>query len=173
MRKAVAGVCLFLLAIVAAPLATFAQTPILTQHYDNARDGQNTNETILTQANVNSTTFGKLFALGVDGQVYAQPLYVPGVAIPGQGTHNVLYVATEHDSVYAFDADAGGAPLWQVTFLVHGETTLSTSDVGNTQYTTPEIGITGPPVIDPSTNTFYVVVNPKESGAYVYRLHAL
>ena len=111
----VAKFCLGLLLTVAAPLSARAQTPVLTQHYDNARDGQNTNETILTQSSVNSTTFGKLFALGVDGQVYAQPLYVPGVSIPGQGTHNVLYVATEHDSVYAFDADSGGAPLWQVT----------------------------------------------------------
>jgi hypothetical protein len=173
MRRAVAGACLFLLAIVVAPVSTFAQTPILTQHYDNARDGQNTDETILTRSNVNSTTFGKLFALGVDGQVYAQPLYVPGVVIPGQGTHNVLYVATEHDSVYAFDADAGGAPLWQVTFLVNGATTLATSDVGNTQDINPEIGITGTPVIDSSTNTLYVVANTKESGACVYRLHAL
>lgn len=169
----VAKLCLGLLLTVAAPLSARAQTPVLTQHYDNARDGQNTNETILTQSSVNSTTFGKLFALGVDGQVYAQPLYVPGVSIPGQGTHNVLYVATEHDSVYAFDADSGGAPLWQVTFLVNGATTLSTSDVGNTQDINPEIGITGTPVIDSSTNTLYVVANTKESGAYVYRLHAL
>src|SRR5580692_1392832 len=173
MRRAVAGACLFLLAIVVAPVSTFAQTPILTQHYDNARDGQNTDETILTRSNVNSTTFGKLFALGVDGQVYAQPLYVPGVVIPGQGTHNVLYVATEHDSVYAFDADAGGAPLWQVTFLVNGATTLSTSDVGNTQDINPEIGITGTPAIDSSTKTLYVVAHTKESGALIYRLHAL
>ncbi len=173
MRKAVAGVCLFLLAIVAAPVSTVAQTSILTQHYDNARDGQNTNETILTRSNVNSTTFGKLFALGVDGQVYAQPLYVLGVTIPGQGTHDVLYVATEHDSVYAFDADAGGAPLWQVTFLVNGATTLSTSDVDGIQDINPELGITGTPVIDLSTNTLYVVANTKESGALIYRLHAL
>jgi Chitobiase/beta-hexosaminidase C-terminal domain/Legume lectin domain len=173
MRKAVAEACLLLLTIFVAPFSAQAQTSILTQHYDNARDGQNTNETILTQSNVNSATFGKLFALGVDGQVYAQPLYVPGVAIPGQGTHNVLYVATEHDSVYAFDADAGGAPLWRVTFLVNGATTLSTADVGNTQDINPEIGITGTPAIDSSTKTLYVVANTKESGALIYRLHAL
>jgi hypothetical protein len=173
MRKAVAEACLLLLTIVFAPFSAQAQTSILTQHYDNARDGQNTNETILTQLNVNSATFGKLFALGVDGQVYAQPLYYPGVAIPGQGTHNVLYVATEHDSVYAFDADAGGAPLWQVTFLVNGATTLSTADVGNTQDINAEIGITGTPAIDASTKTLYVVANTKESGALIYRLHAL
>ena len=95
------------------------------------------------------------------------------VAIPGQGTHNVLYVATEHDLVYAFDADTGGAPLWQVNFLVNGATTLSTSDVGGTQDINPELGITGTPVIDSTTGTLYVVVNTKESGALIYRLHAL
>ncbi|MGA9569862.1 MAG: chitobiase/beta-hexosaminidase C-terminal domain-containing protein [Candidatus Acidiferrales bacterium] len=173
MRKAVVKFCLMVLTTVVAPFSVYAQTSILTQHYDNARTGQNTNETILTPTNVNSTTFGKLFALGVDGYVYAQPLYVPGVVVPGQGTHNVLYVATEHDSLYAFDADTGGAPLWYVTFLVNGATTLSTSDVGNTQDIHPEIGITGTPVIDPATNTLYVVVNTKESGALIYRLHAL
>jgi Legume lectin domain/Chitobiase/beta-hexosaminidase C-terminal domain len=173
MRKAVAKVCLTLLTIIVVPLSAHAQTSILTQHYDAARTGQNTSETILTPANVNSTSFGKLFALGVDGYVYAQPLYVPGVAIPGQGTHNVLYVATEHDSLYAFDADTGGAPLWYVTFLVNGATTLSTSDVGNTQDIHPEMGITGTPVIDPTMKTLYVVVNTKESGALIYRLHAL
>ena len=174
MRMAAARVCLVLLSAIVAPLAVSAQTSILTQHYDNARTGQNTNETILTPANVNSTSFGKLFELGVQGYVYAQPLYVPGVAIPGKGTHNVLYVATEHDFLYAFDADTGGAPLWFVTFLVNGATTLSTADVGNTQDINPEIGITGTPVIDSSTKTLYVVVNTKESGgALIYRLHAL
>src|ERR1700734_1053964 len=99
-------------------------TSILTQHYDTARTGQNTTETVLNPSNVNSTLFGKLFSLTVDGYVYAQPLYVPGVVIPGNGTHNVLYVATEHDSLYAFDAD-NGAQLWLVNFLVHGATPLS------------------------------------------------
>jgi Chitobiase/beta-hexosaminidase C-terminal domain/Legume lectin domain len=173
MRKAVVKFCLLLLTTVVAPFSVYAQTNILTQHYDNARTGQNTAETILTPANVNSTTFGKLFALGVDGYVYAQPLYVSGVVMPGGGTHNVLYVATEHDSLYAFDADTGGAPLWYVTFLVNGASTLSTSDVGNTQDIHPEMGITGTPVIDDSTKTLYVVVNTKESGALIYRLHAL
>ncbi len=173
MRMAAAKVHLALLAIMFAALSAHAQTPILTQHYDNARTGQNTNETVLNPANVNSTNFGKLFEIGVQGYVYAQPLYVPGVAIPGQGTHNVLYVATEHDLVYGFDADTGGAPLWMVSFLVNGATTLSPADVGNTQDIHPEIGITGTPVIDSATNTLYVVANTKESGAFIYRLHAL
>ena len=95
-----------------------------------------------------------------------------GVAIPGNGTHNVLYVATEHDFLYAFDAD-NGAQLWLVNFLVNGATPLSPSDVGNTQDINPEIGITGTPTIDPTTNTLYVVVNTKESGNLIYRLHAI
>ena len=109
--------------------------------YDTARTGQNTGETVLNPTNVNSTTFGKLFTLTVDGYVYAQPLYVPALAIPGNGTHNVLYVATEHDGLYAFDADTG-SQLWYVTFLINGATTVSTADVGGTQDINPEMGIT-------------------------------
>src|ERR1700722_6452866 len=149
----------------------FAQTPILTEHYDNARTGQNTSETILTPANVSSGTFGKLFTLKADGYVYAQPLYAPNLAIPGNGTHNVIFIATEHDSVYAYDAD-NGAQLWFRTFLSAGVTTLTPNDV-STQDIHPEIGITGTPVIDPAMTTLYVVVNTKESTGYVYRLHAL
>src|ERR1700721_2517701 len=89
-------------------------TGVFTQHNDNARTGQNLNETILNTTNVNSSKFGKIFSYPVDGQVYAQPLYVPNVTIPGQGVHNVLYVVTENDTLYAFDAD-GLTPniLWQ------------------------------------------------------------
>jgi hypothetical protein len=149
-----------------------AQTSILTQHYDNGRTGQNTNETILTTSNVNSTTFGKIFTLPVQGYVYAQPLYVPNVAIAGQGTHNVLYVATEHDLLYAFDADTGGAPLWVVNFLVNGGTPVPNGNV-STGDIVPEIGITGTPVIDSTTKTLYVVSKTLESGTYFLRLHAI
>jgi hypothetical protein len=150
-----------------------AQTSILTQHYDNARTGQNTSETILTPANVSAPmSFGKLFTFPVTGYVYAQPLYMPGVVIPGHGTHNVLYVATEHDLVYAFDADTLGAPLWTVSFLNGSATTVPNGDV-STGDIIPEIGITGTPAIDPNTKTLYVVANTKENGQYPYRLHAL
>ena len=160
------------ISLFASALGASAQTSILTQHYDNSRSGQNTNETILTPTNVNSTTFGKLFTLPVDGYVYAQPLYVPGVAIASKGTHNVLYVATEHDSLYAFDADTGGAPLWQISFIVNGGSTVPNGNV-STSDIVPEIGITGTPVIDSTTNTLYVVSKTLEGGNYFLRLHAI
>jgi Legume lectin domain/Chitobiase/beta-hexosaminidase C-terminal domain len=153
-------------------LSTSAQTSVVTQHNDIGRTGQNTNETILTPSNVNSTTFGKLFSLVVDGYVYAQPLYVPGVVVPGQGTHNVLYIATEHDTVYAFDADTGGFPLWKTSFLINGATTVPYQDVIAADIR-PEIGITGTPVIDPVAKTIYVVAKTLEGAAFVFRLHAL
>src|SRR5579884_1450921 len=154
---------------------------VLTYHNDNARTGLNSGETILTPADVNSTSFGKLFSYHLDGQMYAQPLYVPNLAIPGKGTHDVVFAATEHDSVYAFDADTngpGGGLLWQASFInpTAGVTTMPTADVGSSGVS-PEIGITSTPVIDPATNTLYVVAMTKEvSGttvSYHQRLHAL
>jgi hypothetical protein len=146
---------------------------VLTYHNDNSRSGLNSSETILTPSNVNASTFGKLGFDSVDGKVDAQPLYVANVTVPGQGTHNILYVATEHDSVYAFDADTG-AQLWKVSMLGTGEVP---SDPVHGSQVTPEIGVTATPVIDPTSNTMYVVAMSKHvSGStttYIQRLHAL
>jgi hypothetical protein len=146
-----------------------------TYHNDNLRTGQNNNETILTTAIVNHTQFGKLFSFPIDGIAFASPLYVESVNIPGQGFHNVVYVATEHDSVYAFDADGlSNNPLWHVSFLGSGITTIPCGDTGECGDISVEVGITGTPVIDQSTGTMYVVVNTKENGTnYFQRLHAL
>jgi hypothetical protein len=155
-----------------------AQVVVSTQHNDNYRTGQNTNETILTLANVNRKQFGQLFSQEVDGYIYAQPLYVSGVNIPNKGVHNVVYVATEHDSLYAFDADnkAGpnANPLWQVSFIdpAHGISVVTSEDVSCTDLV-PEIGITGTPAIDLSTNTMYLVTKTKDNGKFTHKLHAV
>jgi Concanavalin A-like lectin/glucanases superfamily/IPT/TIG domain/Domain of unknown function (DUF2341)/Putative Ig domain len=161
-----------------APSGISAQTSVLTQHNDNARTGQNTNETILKTSNVNASQFGKLFAMAVDGQVYAQPLYVPNVSIAG-GTHNVVIIATENDSVYAFDADSGGAPLWKASMVdaLHGagsgETPLNNSTTIDCEDMQSTIGITSTPVIDPASNTIYVEAKSTDGLNYFHRLHAL
>ena len=151
-----------------------------TAHNDNGRTGENLNETVLTPSNVNSSTFGKLFSYPLDGLTFASPLYVENVAIPGQGNHNVVYVATEHDSVYAFDADGkSSTPLWKDSFInpAAGVNPIPPAVTGETQDIPNEIGITGTPVIDQATNTMYVVAATQEvSGGtttYVNRLHAL
>jgi PQQ-like domain len=150
-----------------------ADTAVTTFKNDGERDGDFTNETILNESNVNVTQFGKRVQYSVDGQVYAEPLFLPDLSING-GTHNVVFVATENDSVYAFDADATSAiaPLWQVSLLPSGATAVS-SNVSGCGDLTPEIGITGTPVIDPATDTLFVVSYDTEGGNEVYRLHAL
>jgi uncharacterized protein (TIGR03437 family) len=153
-------------------LLTLAQVNVLTYQYDNTRAGANRQETVLTPANVNSSQFGKLISYPVDGLVYAQPLYAANLAVNGS-TRNVVFVATEHDSVYAFDADGKSAsPLWHVNFLINGATTVPAADTSCDQIA-PEIGITGTPVIDPATNTIYLSAMTKENGNYFHRLHAL
>src|ERR1700719_4716509 len=163
-----------------APRAT-AQTNVTTYHYDNSRTGQNSAETLLTPSNVNATQFGKLFALPVDGAVYAQPLYVSNLTI-GDDTHNVVFVATEADSVYAFDADtntgANSGFLWRASLIdtAHGAaidaTPVTASDVGCDNLV-PNIGITSTPVIDLTTGTMYVEAKSKENGVFIHRLHAI
>jgi len=158
------------LTVQTAPITT-AQD-VTTFHYNVARDGLNPQETILTQSNVNSTQFGKIGFDPVDGKVDAQPLYLADVMIGGQ-QHNVLYVATEHASVYAFDADTG-AQLWKTSALGSGETT---SDDHHCLQITPEIGITSTPVIErkqgPNGTLFTVAMSKDSTGAYHQRLHAL
>ena len=140
---------------------------------DVERDGDFSNETILNESNVNATQFGKRVQYSVDGQVYAEPLYLPNLTVNG-AAHNVVFVATENDSVYAFDADATSAiaPLWKVSLLPSGATAVS-NNVSGCGDLTPEIGITGTPVIDPATDTLFVVSYDTEGGNEVYRLHAL
>src|SRR5438093_3423965 len=142
---------------------------VWTQHNDNSRTGANLNETILTTSNVNVNQFGKLFSRVVDGQVYAQPLYVPGVNI--QGLHNVVYVATMKNNLYAFDADDPNAstPLWQVNF----GPSVPNVDVGGAEDITGPIGLTSTPVIDSASGTLYCVAKTKESNSYIQRLHAV
>jgi uncharacterized protein (TIGR03437 family) len=159
-------------------LSAAAQVSVLTYQYDLSRAGVNPNEAGLTPQNVNANQFGRLFFYPVDGEVYTQPLYVANLNMGAKGTHDVVFVATEHDSVYAFDADGPGGsasgPLWHVSFLnaAAGVTSVPSGDTGCGQIQ-PEIGITGTPVIDRQSGTLYVVAMTKESGKYVHRFHAL
>jgi hypothetical protein len=157
---------------------------VLTQHNDISRTGLNASETVLTPTNVNTATFGKTFSQAVDGFIYAQPLYVPNVTIAG-GTHNVIYVATEGDSVYAFDADSNTGSnaglLWHASLIdtAHGAAAGATTvnieadlSSGCTDLI-PQVGITSTPVIDPASGTMYVEAKSKENGNFIHRLHAI
>ncbi len=166
------------MAILTVNSASGSTVNVVTYHYDNLRTGQNLNETILTPANVNSTTFGKLGSFTVDGLVDAQPLYLSEEPMPNVGSKNVLYVATENDSVYAFDADSvngtTSAYLWKVSLLGTGETP---SDNRGCSQVTPQIGVTSTPVIDrsrgPHGAIYVVAMSTDANGNYYQRLHAL
>jgi hypothetical protein len=157
-------------ALLAAPRAA-SQVDVLTYHNDNARTGQNLNETVLKPGSVNTAHFGQLFTRAVDGWVYAQPLYMSHLSMLEKGVHNVVFVATEHNSVYAFDADSNlgsnAQPLWHAFLLPKGA--LDSGGAGIRW----DSGITGTPVIDGATGTLYVVAKSYENSTYVQRLHAL
>lgn len=168
-----AGIAAAALLLIVRAIAAPGGVDVVTYHYDVARTGQNLNEPILNASTVNPSLFGKAAFFGTDGKVDAQPLHLSAVGVPGQGVHDVLYVATEHDTVYAFDAQTG-ATLWRVSLLGAGETT---SDARGCSQVIPEIGVTATPVIDRSrgpNGAIYVVAMSKNgSGSYFQRLHAL
>jgi outer membrane protein assembly factor BamB len=169
-RVAYCAIVLFFLLHSLTPFPAQAQVSVTTHHNDVSRTGQNLNETVLNTSNVNLNQFGKLFACPVDGQIYAQPLYVAQVTISST-THNVVYVATENNSVYAFDAD-NGTQLWHVNL----GTPVPSSNISSTyKDLTPVIGITGTPVIDPASSTLYLVAKTKDTSNNTYHqnLHAL
>jgi hypothetical protein len=178
--------CAWGLLLAAAPLSSNAQVSVLSYHNDPASTGQNLNETRLTPASINFAGFGKIYASSVDGQIFAQPLYVPGVTITAgasQGTHNVVYVATQHNTLYALDS-ISGAPLWSVRLVdaAGGETPVSGDDTASSDIS-PEVGVTSTPVIDPNfdpvTSKRYIYVFAKsvrQIGGlphYYQRLHAI
>ncbi len=155
--------------------AAHALQPVLQRGYEAGVSGANLSEVALNTSNVAPSTFGLVFKLPVDDNVYAQPLYVPSVAIPGQGTHNVVYVATMSDSLYAFDADTG-APLWSVNFASR----VGATPVPIAQFTfsgnrniVGNLGILSTPVIDPLTHVMYLVACTLENSTMAYRLHAV
>jgi len=177
--RGIAGLCWLVMVCGGA----WAQPSVWTHRYDNARSGVNAGEVQLNTSNVNPGQFGKLFSYGVDADIYTQPLVIANVAVAGKGTHNVVFVATNNNSVYAFDADTNRSgndlPLWHVNFNGPGVTPIPATDVQtlNSIRTPGPIGIMGTPVIDQATGTLYVVARTKETvGASVtdvQRLHAL
>lgn len=169
--KRIASVLLPTLLVFGSSQLGQAQVSVLTYHNDNFRTGANTNETVLTPAIVSSNIFKRVFTRAVDGYVYAQPLVAAGVHVRRGRMRNVVYVATEHDSVYAFDADTGGR-YWRRTLLPRHGHTVSSNDVTCTDLI-PEIGVTSTPVIDATTSTLYVLEKGKTNTVFFQRLHAL
>ncbi len=158
--------------IAIASLCLSATAQVTTQHNDISRTGVNDSETILTPGNVNSAHFGKLLSVAVDGFITGQPLYMPTVSLPDGSTHNIVFVATMHDSVYAIDAK-NGAVLWTRSLLPHNASTIPISIEGCPDTGFTEVGILGTPVIDTSNNTLYVVAKTLEGTATRFRMYAL
>jgi hypothetical protein len=161
----------------AAPIGVTDLAGVYTYHHDISRTGANTQEFALTNSTLTTATFGKLFSCPVDAAIYAQPLWVANLSIGG-ATHNVVFVATQRDSVYAFDADSSNCQnLWggPKSLKAAGETWVTSADESGCGDLEPDIGIAGTPVIDPSTNTLYAVSKTKDSAgtAFHQRLHAL
>ncbi len=150
---------------------------VFTNHNDNARTGQNLKEYALTPTTVSAATFGKLFSCPLDGPgyVYAEPLYVANLTMNDGKKHNVVFVVTESDWVYAYDADSTSCQqLWKKSMLGAGETTVPPADTGEIKDLIPEIGITSTPVIDVNAGIIYVCAKSKNpSAVYFHRLHAL
>lgn len=156
-----------------------AQTAVLTEHNDNGRTGQNVSELLLSPGNVQYQQFGRIFTQPVDGLIVGQPLVFPGLSFPDGTTHDVVYVATQHDGIFAFDADdsrgSNSAPLWSVSLInaAAGITSVPIANFGCTGTGFTEVGITSTPVIDPISQTIYLVAKSLENGVYIFRLHAL
>ena len=170
------GKWLTTLGSLAITFSASAQQPVLQRGYDAGVSGATLSETTLNTSNVNVSTFGLVFTLPVDDVIYAQPLYVPNVAIPGHGSHNVLYVATMSDTLYAFDADTGGTPLWSVNFARNFGSTpipITRFAFGGNRNIVGNLGILSTPVIDLTSDTLYLVAGTLENGSMVYRLHSV
>jgi hypothetical protein len=174
LRHRMAIAPLIVLALLQA-LSAYAQPPVLQRGYDAGVSGATLNETTLTTSNITSSTFGLVFKLPVDDNIMAQPLYVPSLVINGT-SHNVLYVATMGDTLYAFDADAGGSPLWTrnlASFVNAMPVPIAQFAYSGNRSIIGNLGILSTPVIDLSTNTLYAVACTLENNTLVYRLHAV
>lgn len=158
-------------------LALCSQFPVVMNRYNQAGTSADSHENTLNTSNVKQASFGKLYHYYVDGSVFAQPLYLPAVSIPGRGTRNVLYVATMNDKVYAFDADRPGPPLWMrsLTDEMAGITPVPITDITNDNdlNIVGNVGVEGTPVIDAASNAIFLVACTRESGTYVQRIHKL
>jgi hypothetical protein len=161
------------ISVIATASGIQSSSGVFSWRNDTMISGINSVETSLTPGTVSSGKFGKLFACAVDGQVYAQPLYMTNVSLPTLGVHNVVFVATENDSVFAFDADAAVCQtLWQTSFLVPGITAVPSGNIGSSAIS-PAVGITGTPVIDAKDVTLFVVSKTAQPTGYTQQLHAL